>query len=123
MTPAIELESLTKQFGDVTALESVDLAVEEGEIFGFLGPNGAGKSTTIDILLDFIRPTSGSARVLGMDAQANSLDIRQRTGVLSGSITGAGPWYLAQWFSIVVLVLWAVVPALIGYRRYERADL
>jgi ABC-2 type transport system ATP-binding protein len=82
MESAIELNSLTKRFGDVTALEDVGLTVAEGEIFGFLGPNGAGKSTTIDILLDFIRPTSGSAEVLGMDAQAESLEIRRRTGVL-----------------------------------------
>ena len=80
--PAIELSGVTKRFGDVTALRDLDLTVQEGEIYGFLGPNGAGKSTTIDILLDFVRPTSGNASVLGMDAQADSLEIRQRTGVL-----------------------------------------
>ncbi|MCU4751573.1 ABC transporter ATP-binding protein [Halobacteria archaeon AArc-curdl1] len=79
---AIELEGLTKHFGDVVAVDDLDLTIEEGEIFGFLGPNGAGKSTTIDILLDFTRPTAGSATVLGHDAQAESLAVRQRTGVL-----------------------------------------
>lgn len=79
---AIELEGLTKQFGDVVALDGVDLTVEEGEIFGFLGPNGAGKSTTINVLLDFVRPTAGSATVLGVDAQDEPLAIRERTGVL-----------------------------------------
>jgi ABC-2 type transport system ATP-binding protein len=79
---AIELDGVTKQFGDVTALSGVDLTVEEGEIFGFLGPNGAGKSTTINVLLDFIRPTAGHARVLGYDAQAESVAVRERTGVL-----------------------------------------
>jgi ABC-2 type transport system ATP-binding protein len=79
---AIELERLTKQYGEITALDGVDLTVEEGEIFGFLGPNGAGKSTTIDILLDFVRPTSGTARVFDMDAQAETLSIRRRIGVL-----------------------------------------
>jgi ABC-2 type transport system ATP-binding protein len=79
---AIELRGLTKRYGDVTALSGVDLTVEEGEIFGFLGPNGAGKSTTIDILLDFVRPTSGDAAVLGMDAQEQTLAVRRRTGVL-----------------------------------------
>jgi ABC-2 type transport system ATP-binding protein len=79
---AIELDGLTKEYGDVTALDGVDLSVAEGEIFGFLGPNGAGKSTTIDILLDFVRPTSGEAAVLGMDAQDQSLAVRERTGVL-----------------------------------------
>jgi ABC-2 type transport system ATP-binding protein len=79
---AIELTGVTKQYGDVTALDDVSLSVEEGEIFGFLGPNGAGKSTTIDILLDFVRPTGGTASVLGMDAQRDSLAVRQRIGVL-----------------------------------------
>ncbi|WP_159904490.1 ABC transporter ATP-binding protein [Salinirussus salinus] len=78
----IELSGLTKTYGDVTALSGVDLSVPEGEIFGFLGPNGAGKSTAIGILLDFVRPTAGEARVFGMDAQAQSLAIRERTGVL-----------------------------------------
>ncbi|QSG07476.1 ABC transporter ATP-binding protein [Halapricum desulfuricans] len=82
MGPDIELTGLTKHFGDVIALDGVDLTVETGEIFGFLGPNGAGKSTTIDTLLDFVRPTAGSARVLGMDAQEDTLEIRRRTGVL-----------------------------------------
>ncbi|MBZ6495464.1 ABC transporter ATP-binding protein [Natrinema longum] len=79
---AIELEGLTKRFGDVVAVDGLDLTVEEGEIFGFLGPNGAGKSTTIDILLDFIRPTGGTATVLGHDAQSEGLAVRARTGVL-----------------------------------------
>jgi ABC-2 type transport system ATP-binding protein len=79
---AIELEELTKRFGDVVALDGINLSVEEEEIFGFLGPNGAGKSTTIDILMDFVRPTEGCATVLGFDAQRESLAIRERTGVL-----------------------------------------
>jgi ABC-2 type transport system ATP-binding protein len=79
---AIELDNVTKRFGDVTALENCDLDVREGEIYGFLGPNGAGKSTTINILLDFIRPTGGTAQVLGHDTQAESQQIRERVGVL-----------------------------------------
>jgi len=79
---AIELDGVTKRYGDVRALHDVDLTVEEGEIFGFLGPNGAGKSTTINVLLDFIRPTAGSAQVLGMDAQERSREIRRNIGVL-----------------------------------------
>jgi ABC-2 type transport system ATP-binding protein len=79
---AIELAGVSKQYGDVRALEDVSLAVEEGEIFGFLGPNGAGKSTTIDILLDFVRPTAGTATVLGRDSRHESLAVRQRVGVL-----------------------------------------
>ncbi|MFC7140189.1 ABC transporter ATP-binding protein [Halosimplex aquaticum] len=80
--PAIELDGLTKRFGDVAALRGVDMTVEDGDVFGFLGPNGAGKTTTIDILLDFVRPTAGSAEVLGMDAREDSEAIRERLGVL-----------------------------------------
>ncbi|MEF8775551.1 MAG: ABC transporter ATP-binding protein [Haloarculaceae archaeon] len=80
--PAIETRDVTKQFGDVTALRSLDLTVEAGEIFGFLGPNGAGKSTAIDVVLDYVRPTAGTARVFGHDARSETLAIRDRVGVL-----------------------------------------
>jgi ABC-2 type transport system ATP-binding protein len=80
--PPIELTGATKRYNDVTALSDLDLQVNEGEIYGFLGPNGAGKSTTINLLLDFIRPTAGNVRVFGSDAHDESMTIRQRTGVL-----------------------------------------
>ena len=79
---AIRTESLTKRFGSLTAVDDLDLTVQEGEVFGFLGPNGAGKSTTIDVLLDFVRPTAGTATVLGRDAQTESTAVRERIGVL-----------------------------------------
>jgi ABC-2 type transport system ATP-binding protein len=79
---AIELDGVTKRFEDLTAVSDLSLTVEEGEVFGFLGPNGAGKSTTINILLDFVRPTSGTVTVLGHDAREESVAVRQRTGVL-----------------------------------------
>lgn len=79
---AIELDEVTKRYGDVLAVDGVDLTVEEGEVFGFLGPNGAGKSTTINMLLDFVHPTVGKMRVLGHDAHEESVAVRQRTGVL-----------------------------------------
>ncbi len=65
MTAAITTRNLTKEFGELRAVDNLDLRVERGEIFGFLGPNGAGKTTTIRMLLDFIRPTSGTSEVLG----------------------------------------------------------
>jgi len=80
--PAINVQDVTKQFGGLTALQDLDLAVEDGEIYGFLGPNGAGKSTTIDVVLDYVRPTAGSARVFGHDAREETLAIRDRVGVL-----------------------------------------
>jgi ABC-2 type transport system ATP-binding protein len=78
----IETNDLTKRFGELTAVDGLDLVIEEGEIYGFLGPNGAGKSTTINMLLDLIRRSSGSASVLGYDPEKNAKKIRQRTGVL-----------------------------------------
>lgn len=75
--PAIELNDVTKRYGDVTALRELDLTVTKGEIYGFLGPNGAGKSTTINTLLDFARPTSGQAEVLGYNAQRESQRVRE----------------------------------------------
>ena len=81
--PAIETDGLTKRFGeDVLAVNDLNLAVEDGEVFGFLGPNGAGKSTTINMLLGFLSPTSGSISVLGQDVTTESLSVRQRTGLL-----------------------------------------
>ncbi|MFC7095711.1 ABC transporter ATP-binding protein [Halobaculum marinum] len=80
---AIETQNLTKRYGsDVYAINDLSLTVEEGEVFGFLGPNGAGKSTTIDILLDYVRPSAGSATVLGYDAQRDADAIHQRVGIL-----------------------------------------
>ncbi|WP_458204639.1 ABC transporter ATP-binding protein [Haladaptatus sp. NG-SE-30] len=79
---AIQVNSLTKRFGDVVAVSDLDLTVEAGEIFGFLGPNGSGKSTTINMLLDYVRPTTGTATVLGYDAQAETQAIHQRIGIL-----------------------------------------
>jgi len=65
--PAIDCDGLTKRFGELTALDGLTLEVPRGQVFGFLGPNGAGKSTTLRLLLGLIRPTAGSARVLGVD--------------------------------------------------------
>ncbi len=79
---AIEISGVTKQYGELTAVSQLNLTVEEGEIYGFLGPNGAGKSTTINMVLDFVRPTDGDVRVLGNDAQRDSTIVRDRIGVL-----------------------------------------
>jgi len=83
---AIETSALTKRYGGQRGIESLDLTVDHGAVFGFLGPNGAGKTTTIRTLLDLIRPTAGSARVLGLDTRAASLEIRRRTGYLPGEL-------------------------------------
>ncbi len=82
----IKTEGLTKSYGKVRALRGVDLEVRQGEIFGFLGPNGAGKTTTIRCLLDMIRRDGGEARVLGLDPQKASVEVRRRVGYLPGDL-------------------------------------
>lgn len=84
MTAVIEAERLTKSYGSHRGIIEVDLAVEEGEVFGFLGPNGAGKTTTIRTFLDLIRPTSGVARVFGIESSADPVAIHKRIGYLPG---------------------------------------
>jgi ABC-2 type transport system ATP-binding protein len=80
----IQTEKLTKYYGKSHGIENIDLSVKEGEVFGFLGPNGSGKTTTIRVLLDFIRASSGRARLFGMDAHADSIRIKSRIGYLPG---------------------------------------
>jgi ABC-2 type transport system ATP-binding protein len=75
-------EGLSKSFGEVHALKSLDLRVPHKSIFAFLGPNGAGKTTTIKLLLGLLKPTSGSGEILGMDIVHSSVDIRARIGYL-----------------------------------------
>ena len=83
----IRTRGLTKHYGDVAAVVDADMDVRRGEVFGYLGPNGAGKTTTIRMLLDHIRPTSGSASVFGMDCRAESVSIKQRLGYLPGEFS------------------------------------
>src|SRR5574342_704513 len=75
-------ERLSKSFGEVHALKSLDLGVPQKSIFAFLGPNGAGKTTTIKLLLGLLKPTSGGGRIFGMDIVHDSVDIRAKIGYL-----------------------------------------
>ena len=84
--PVIETRGLTKYYGKARGIVDVDLEVGAGEVFGFLGPNGAGKTTTMRLLLDFIHPTSGRARVLGLDSRDDSIEIHRRLGYLAGDV-------------------------------------
>jgi ABC-2 type transport system ATP-binding protein len=84
--PVVLTTGLRKSYGPVRALRGVDLEVRRGEIFGFLGPNGAGKTTTIRCLLDLIRPDGGTARVLGIDPQADPVAVQARSGYLPGEL-------------------------------------
>lgn len=87
---AIELHGLTKTYGTACGVTDLSLSVEHGEVFGYLGPNGAGKSTTIRLLLDLIRPTGGTARVLGMDPRTQTVQLHARIGYLAGDFVAPG---------------------------------
>jgi len=79
---AIRTEQLTRRFGSLTAVDSIDLRVNAGQFFGFLGPNGAGKSTTIKMLTGLLAPTSGRMELLGHDFQSNLIEVKSQIGVV-----------------------------------------
>ncbi len=81
-TDIIKTQNLTRNFGDLKAVNNLTLTIQKGAIFGFLGPNGAGKTTTIHLLLGILEPTSGHAEVLGFDTKQQANQIRNATGVL-----------------------------------------
>jgi ABC-2 type transport system ATP-binding protein len=89
---ALHLDTLTKHYGAVVAVEKLSLDVPAGSVFGFLGANGAGKTTTIRMLLDLLRPTSGAAAILGFDCRRQSLEVRRRVGFLPSEM----PFYPDQ---------------------------
>jgi ABC-2 type transport system ATP-binding protein len=80
--PAIVVSQLVRSFGPVIAVAGISFEVAEGEVFGLLGPNGAGKSTTINVLCTLLRPTSGSARIAGLDVAREALRVRQQIGLV-----------------------------------------
>jgi ABC-2 type transport system ATP-binding protein len=84
--PVIVIDNLYKSYGKIQAVKGISMRVEQGEIFGFLGPNGAGKTTTIRCMLDVIRPTSGTLRVLGLDAQRDKMELHRHIGYLPGDV-------------------------------------
>ncbi len=83
---ALRTRGLTKRYGDFTAVDSLDLAVRQGEVFGLLGPNGAGKTTTILMLLGLSEPSGGTARVLGLDPARNPLLVKRQVGYLPDDV-------------------------------------
>jgi ABC-2 type transport system ATP-binding protein len=90
VTSVIQADQLTKRYGSRRGLDGLDLAVEQGEVFGFLGPNGAGKTTTIRLLLDLIRPTSGRVAVFGVEPRNGGPALRRRLGYLAGDFVVDG---------------------------------
>lgn len=105
--PAIELSSLTKRFGDVLALDAVDLEVPAGRIFGFLGPNGAGKTTTIRLLTGLARPTVGTVRVLGREVADGSANALARVGYLP-DVPAFYEWMTGMEYLLFVASLFAL---------------
>jgi len=97
---AIEVEQLTKRFGDVTAIDNLSFTVAPGEILGLLGPNGAGKTTTLQLLLGLTTPTSGVMRVLGLDVQKQRRAVLQRVNFSSAYV--ALPTNLSVWENLNV---------------------
>ena len=93
--PAIATEGLTRRFGELVAVEEVNLRVAAGQFFGFLGPNGAGKSTTIRMLTGLLAPTAGRIQILGLDLIAEPVEVKRQIGVvpegmaLFGRLTGS----------------------------------
>ncbi len=92
---AVEAISLTKAFGDLFAVKELSFTVEEGSIFGLLGPNGAGKTTTLRMIYGVLKPTSGTARVMGIDVRENPIEAKRRMGVLPED-TGVYPRLTAE---------------------------
>src|SRR5438874_10885804 len=79
---AIRTQRLTRRFGNLTAVDGVDLQVAAGQFFGFLGPNGAGKSTTIKMLTGLLAPTAGSMDLLGLDFATHPVEVKRQIGVV-----------------------------------------
>src|ERR1044071_6944593 len=93
MVSQIQLDNLTRRYGRRRGIERVSLSVPAGALFGFLGPNGAGKTTTIRVLLGFLRPGSGSARIFGLDCWRDSKAIKRDVGYIPGDLR------LSEWMN------------------------
>lgn len=101
MNASIETMRLSKAYGPKLALDALDLQVGSGLVFGFLGPNGAGKTTTLRLLLGYLRPTQGTARVLGLDPWREPVALRQRTGYVPGDFSLYENLTVRQYFRFV----------------------
>ena len=98
---AISTQNLTRRFGELTAVDNVNLAVEAGQFFGFLGPNGAGKSTMIKMLTGLLAPTSGSIRVLDLDLETHSVEVKSNIGVVPEGLALFGRLTASEYLNFV----------------------
>lgn len=115
--PALKFDHVSKHYGSSRGVEDLNFSVPRGEIFGFLGPNGAGKTTTIRMILDAIRPSAGSIKVLGLDSHHDSVTVHSKIGYLSGDIELdrrlTGHQYLEYIANLRGNVPWATIQKLI----------
>ena len=96
---AVEVENLTKYYGNILAVDNINFKVEEGEFFGLLGPNGAGKTTTIRMITGLLRPTRGKIRVMGIDVIKRPVEVKAKIGVVS---EGVNPYLrLSAWDNLM----------------------
>jgi ABC-2 type transport system ATP-binding protein len=124
LSHVIQTRGLTKRYpgGKTPALDHLDLSVNRGEIFGYLGPNGAGKTTTIRLLLDFIRPSSGSAAIFGLDANRDSRTLRRRIGYLPSELA-LWPQYTGREIVNYLAKLYGAVDARTVTQLADRLEL
>ena len=100
-SPAISTENLTRRFGDLVAVEDVNLRVAPGQFFGFLGPNGAGKSTTIKMLTGLLAPTAGRIQILGLDLVTNMVEVKRQIGVVPEGMALFGRLTASEYLNFV----------------------
>ena len=116
MTAIIELRDLTKRYGDLTAIDTLNLSIEEGAVFGFIGPNGAGKTTTMRILTTLLRPTSGEARIAGHSVTDKPQSVRRVMGYMPdffGVYEDMKVWEYLDFFAACYEVSPAIRPGMI----------
>jgi len=115
--PAIQFEHTSKKYGFSRGVQELNFSVDQGVVFGFIGPNGAGKTTTIRMMLDFIHPTTGSIKIMGLDSRKDGVAIHQKVGYLSGDMEMdrrlTGQQYLEYVANLRGNVSWATVEKLI----------
>lgn len=99
--PIIQVSNLTKYYGETPGVQAISFTVSQGEIFGFLGPNGAGKTSTIRMLLDLLRPSSGSINIFGRGIKNQSMEIRKQCGYLPGDFSAYGNMTGKEFLSFV----------------------
>ena len=119
----IEVENLTRYYGNVAAIQDVSFNVRKGEILGFLGPNSAGKTTTMRILTGYLPPSSGTARVGGYDVTANSLEVRRRIGYLPETVPLYPEMSVRAYLEFMAAIRGVGKPAQAAERAMESCNL